>query len=108
MKRTTLLVTLLSTVAAGTLGIAGGTDASAAPTLDPTVAPGGNFNLAVWQLQWATGPPASPTTIPPSRLTGAKGYSDPAYFWTDKNDGSMTFWPPEKVISAPKPKHARS
>jgi hypothetical protein len=108
MKRKALLVTLLSTVVAGTLGIGGVTDASAAATLDPTVAPGGNFNLAVWQLQLPTGSPGSPTTIPPSRLTGAKGYSDPAYFWTDKNDGSMTFWAPEKGVTTPNSNYARS
>ncbi|MGX6608125.1 polysaccharide lyase family 7 protein [Micromonosporaceae bacterium Da 78-11] len=108
MKRRTLLATLTSTAVVGALGVAGVTDALAAATLDPTVAPGGNFNLAVWQLQLPTGSPGSPETISPARLKGAGGYTNPAYFWTDKNDGSMTFWAPEKGVTTPNSNYARS
>src|SRR5258708_33209114 len=75
--------------------------ASAAANLSTTVAPGGNFNLSVWSLQLPIGSPGSPTTIPPSQLQGSSGYTNPTYFWTDKNDGSMTFWDPEAGVTTP-------
>jgi hypothetical protein len=82
--------------------------AAAAATLNPAVAPGGNFNLSVWSLQLPIGSPGSPTTIQPAQLKGASGYSNPAYFWTDKNDGSMTFWDPEAGVTTPNSNYARS
>lgn len=75
--------------------------------LNPNVAPGGNFNLGVWQLQLPVGSPGSPTTISSSRLKGASGYQD-GYFFTDKTDGSMTFWAPEKGVTTPNSNYARS
>jgi len=102
-----LLALVVPTVVVGALSVLGITDASAA-ALDPTVAPGGNFNLAVWSLQLPIGSPGSPETIPPARLKGAGGYTNPAYFWTDKNDGSMTFWAPEKGVTTPNSNYARS
>ena len=39
-------------------------DVAVTPTLNPNVAPGGNFNLSVWELQLPIGSPGSPTTIP--------------------------------------------
>ncbi|MGI5232563.1 polysaccharide lyase family 7 protein [Actinoallomurus sp. CA-142502] len=102
---------LLAVVAGGAMVVAAGAvhagDAVAAG-LDPTVAPGGNFNLSVWELQLPIGSPGSPTTIPPSQLKGANGYTNPAYFWTDKNDGSMTFWDPESGVTTPNSNYARS
>jgi hypothetical protein len=81
---------------------------TAPPTgLDPAVAPGGNFDLGVWQLQLPVGSPGSPTTIASSRLKGANGYQD-GYFFTDKTDGSMTFWAPEKGVTTPNSNYARS
>ncbi|WP_030984421.1 polysaccharide lyase family 7 protein [Streptomyces sp. NRRL WC-3744] len=80
----------------------GGADAA-----DPHVAPGGNFDLSVWQLQEPVGSPGKPTTIPSSRLQGANGYQD-AYFYTDTRDGAMTFWAPEKGVTTPNSKYARS
>ena len=76
--------------------------------LDPNVPPGGNFDLSVWELQLPIGSPGAPTTIPPSRLKGAGGYTNPAYFWTDKNDGSMTFWDPESGVTTPNSSYPRS
>jgi len=75
--------------------------------LSTTVAPGGNFNLSVWELQEPVGSPGSPRTIPSSQLQGAKGYQD-SYFYTDKNDGAMTFWAPEKGVTTPNSNYARS
>jgi hypothetical protein len=80
----------------------------AAAALDPTVAPGGNFNLAVWSLQLPIGSTDAPTTIAPAQLKGANGYTNPSYFWTDKNDGSMTFWDPEAGVHTPNSNYARS
>ncbi|TVT07737.1 polysaccharide lyase family 7 protein [Amycolatopsis bartoniae] len=82
--------------------------ASASAALNPDVAPGGNFDLSVWELQLPIGSPGSPTTIGPSQLKGANGYSNPAYFWTDKNDGSMTFWDPESGVTTPNSNYART
>jgi hypothetical protein len=108
MKTKTLLATLLSATVVGTLGVLGITDATAAAALNPTLPPGGNFNLSIWQLQLPSGSPGSPDTIPPAQLKGATGYSNPAYFWTDKTDGSMTFWAPEKGVTTPNSSYARS
>src|SRR3954451_6680069 len=107
MKKRKLLAIAISTAVVGTLGVLGITNASAA-TLDPTLPPGGNFNLSIWQLQLPTGSPGKPDTIPSSQLKGANGYSNPTYFWTDKNDGSMTFWAPEKGVTTPNSNYARS
>ena len=102
-------------IAAGAIGAGDAVAADPAPvtalsaaSLDPTVAPGGNFNLSVWSLQLPIGSPGSPTTIPPSQLQGASGYTNPAYFWTDKNDGSMTFWDPESGVTTPNSSYART
>ena len=81
---------------------------AATPALRTDVAPGGNFDLSVWELQLPIGSPGSPTTIPPSELEGADGYTNPAYFWTDKNDGSMTFWDPESGVTTPNSSYPRS
>ncbi|GHJ43086.1 hypothetical protein Cs7R123_04280 [Catellatospora sp. TT07R-123] len=76
--------------------------------LNPNVSPGGNFDLSVWSLQLPIGSPGSPTTIPPAQLKGPTGYANPTYFWTDKNDGSMTFWDPEAGVTTPNSNYART
>jgi hypothetical protein len=83
-------------------------DVAVTPALNPNVSPGGNFDLSVWELQLPIGSPGSPTTIPSSQLQGASGYSNPSYFWTDKNDGSMTFWDPESGVTTPNSDYART
>jgi hypothetical protein len=107
-RRSKLLAVVTSAAVVGTLGVLGITNALAATTasLDPTVPPGDNFNLSVWQLQLPTGSTGSPDTISSADLVG--GYSNPAYFWTDKTDGSMTFWAPEKGVTTPNSNYARS
>src|SRR5690348_12974761 len=107
MKKRKFLAIALSTAVVGALGVLGITNASAA-TLDPALPPGGNFNLSIWQLQLPTGSPGKPDTIQPAQLKGPNGYSNPAYFWTDKNDGSMTSWAPEKGVTTPNSNYARS
>src|SRR5690242_12869532 len=105
MRRT--LATVAATAVVGALSVLGITNASAA-TLDPSLPPGGNFNLSIWSLQLPIGSPGAPTTIPASQLQGPNGYTNPAYFWTDKNDGSMTFWAPEKGVTTPNSNYART
>jgi hypothetical protein len=100
-----LMASALTLAAAGVL--LAGQAAVAAPALNTGVAPGGNFNLSVWELQEPIGSAGSPTTISPSRLKGATGFQD-AYFYTDKTDGSMTFWDPENGVHTPNSSYSRS
>ncbi|MEU7423387.1 polysaccharide lyase family 7 protein [Streptomyces sp. NPDC040750] len=104
MNRSRLLAAPAAAGLAMTLTVIGANSAGAA---DPGKAPGGNFDLAVWQLQEPVGSPGSPTTIPSSRLQGANGYQD-TYFYTDTRDGAMTFWAPEKGVTTPNSNYARS
>jgi hypothetical protein len=108
MKRRSVIATVAAAAVVGTLGVVGSTGATAAPALNPGVAPGGNFNLSIWELQLPIGSPGSPTTILPSQLEGGGGYQNPSYFWTDKNDGSMTFWDPESGVTTPNSNYART
>ncbi|MFR0354968.1 polysaccharide lyase family 7 protein [Streptomyces sediminimaris] len=104
MIRSKVLAGVSVAAAVGVLAVTGTGSATAA---DPGKAPGGNFDLSVWQLQEPVGSPGSPTTVPSSRLRGANGYQD-AYFYTDQRDGAMTFWAPEKGVTTPHSRYARS
>ncbi len=105
-KRT--LGVLAAAAAAAIALLAYQTGSASAATLRTDVAPGGNFDLSVWELQLPIGSPGSPTTILPAQLEGANGYTNPAYFWTDKNDGSMTFWDPESGVTTPNSSYPRT
>jgi hypothetical protein len=98
---------LTTATVAGVIAVATVLGTSSAGAADPKVAPGGNFDLSVWQLQEPVGSPGSPTTISSARLQGANGYQD-AYFYTDTRDGAMTFWAPEKGVTTPNSSYARS
>ncbi|MFI9808448.1 polysaccharide lyase family 7 protein [Streptomyces sp. NPDC052301] len=104
MPRPRLLAATTTAGLALALGVLGTGSAGAA---GPHVAPGGNFDLSVWQLQEPVGSPGKPTTVPSSRLQGANGYQD-AYFYTDTRDGAMTFWAPEEGVTTPNSHYARS
>ncbi len=80
---------------------------AASPRLNPSVAPGGNFDLSTWELQLPIGSSGSPTTISPKQLEGSKGFTD-KYFFTDKADGAMAFWDPENGVTTPNSNFARS
>ena len=95
-----LALALLSGPAIGTAG-------AAPAALNPGVAPGGNFNLSVWELQEPTGSAGDPNTITSSRLEGNNGYQD-SYFFTNKTDGSMSFWDPENGVTTPNSNYSRS
>jgi hypothetical protein len=75
--------------------------------LDPKVAPGGNFDLSLWELQEPVGSPGSPTTISPAQLAGPNGFHD-TYFFTDPTDGSMSFWDPENGVTTANSSYPRS
>lgn len=110
MRIRTLLASLATVTAViGGLALAmpAGATTAATPFADPSKAPGGNFDLSVWQLQEPVGSPGKPTTIPSSRLQGSNGFQDD-YFYTDKRDGAMTFWAPEKGVTTPNSRYARS
>lgn len=51
-------------------------------------APGGNFDLSIFNLQLPTGTSGSVTTIPPSELEGCSGFQD-QYFFTNSADGAL-------------------
>ncbi len=82
----------------------GGPDGGA---LNPKVAPGGNFDLSIWELQEPVGSPGAPTTFTPAQLTGPGGHQD-SYFFTDPTDGSMTFWDPENGVTTANSNYPRS
>jgi hypothetical protein len=75
--------------------------------LDRNVAPGGNFDLSVWELEEPVGSPGSPTVVSPRALEGPNGYQD-AYFHTDPTDGAMTFWDPENGVTTAHSRYPRS
>jgi hypothetical protein len=81
--------------------------ADAPADLNPAVAPGGNFDLSMWELQLPIGSPGDPTIIAPAALDGPKGFTD-AYFFTDKTDGAMTFFDPEDGVMTANSDYPRS
>ncbi|KAJ8133193.1 hypothetical protein O1611_g433 [Lasiodiplodia mahajangana] len=66
-----------------------------AGALDPSCAPGGNFDLSKWELQLPIGN-GSPQIIPPAQLVGCSGYQDPGhhYFFTESGDGALVMKAP--------------
>lgn len=59
--------------------------------LDPSCAPGRNFDLTKWTLELPFGTADHPTSIQPSDLKGCKGYEDSGhdYFFTKSGDGAL-------------------
>jgi len=74
-------------------------------SLNPSRAPGSNFNLSSWELQEPVGSAGSPTTITSAAL--AAGFHD-SYFFTDPSDGAMTFWDPENGVTTADSSYPRS
>src|SRR5262245_40756963 len=56
--------------------------------LDPSLPPGGNFDLSKWKLTLP-----DPKTTEVAGVDLGKGFVDPLYFFTGP-DGGMTFWCP--------------
>jgi hypothetical protein len=81
--------------------------------LDPSCAPGGNFDLSHWTLQLPIGSKGHPTTIPSSSLQGCSGYQNPKYFFTESGDGALVMKVPGSpsssgCVTTPKSKHCRT
>lgn len=82
--------------------------ATAATALNPSCAPGGNFDLSHWSLQEPVGDDGSPRQIPSSKLQSCSGYTD-AYFLTG-SDGAMVMKVPPRneCVTTPNSQHCRS
>lgn len=65
--------------------------------LNPSCAPGGNFDLSNFDLQLPTGNAGDPTTISSSQLEGCDGYEDYSTFFTESGDGALVM----KVCGSP-------
>ncbi|OBT40793.1 hypothetical protein VE00_08935 [Pseudogymnoascus sp. WSF 3629] len=83
--------------------------------LNPSCAPGGNFDFSTWELQLPIGSPGSPTTISESALEGCSGYQDPGhdYFFTESGDGAMVMKVPGSpsssgCVTTPNTKYCRT
>ncbi|KAI1322510.1 polysaccharide lyase family 7 protein [Xylariaceae sp. FL0255] len=71
-------------------------------SLDPSCAPGGNFDLSPWELQLPIGSTGDPETISSSDLQGCSGYQDPGhhYFFTESGDGALVMKVPGSPSSS--------
>ncbi|KAF2799925.1 polysaccharide lyase family 7 protein [Melanomma pulvis-pyrius CBS 109.77] len=84
-----------------------------ARSLNPTCAPGGNFNLANWKLQLPTGTPGKMDSVSGSKLKGCSGWKDSDHFFTSKTDGSLVMQVPGSkessgCVTSPNSKHCRT
>ncbi|KAF2478034.1 alginate lyase 2 [Lindgomyces ingoldianus] len=68
--------------------------------LNPSCAPGGNFDLSLWNLQLPTGTQGHIDQITSSTLKGCSGYSTSNYFFTDSKDGALIMKVPGSPSSA--------
>ena len=70
--------------------------------LNPSYAPGGNFDMEYWELQLPIGSSGSPETISSSQLQGSNGYQDSGhhYFFTESGDGAMVMKVPGSPASS--------
>jgi hypothetical protein len=57
--------------------------------LNPDCAPGGNFDLSIWELQLPIGSTGDPTTISNTELEGCDGWENFSYFFTETGDGAL-------------------
>lgn len=79
--------------------------AGSCSSLNPSVPPGSNFDLSIWQLQLPSGTTDNPDQKSPAQLEA--GFTN-QYFYTDTGDGSMTFWCPENGVHTMNSNYARS
>jgi hypothetical protein len=73
-----------------------------AKALNPSCAPGGNFDMSPWELQLPTGSTGSPDTESSSKLQGCSGYQDAGhkYFFTESGDGALVMKVPGSPASS--------
>ncbi|KAL2016881.1 hypothetical protein VTK56DRAFT_2881 [Thermocarpiscus australiensis] len=81
--------------------------------LNPSCAPGGNFDMRYWNLQLPIGSPGSPTTISSSSLQGCGGYQNYNYFFTESGDGALVMKVPGSpsssgCVTTPNSQHCRT
>lgn len=79
--------------------------------LDPSLPPGGNFDLSNWNITIPfdanNDVVGKPRTILPVNMVGPNGFSHRPAFFTDK-DGAMTFWAPLNGATTGGSNHPRS
>ena len=81
--------------------------------LNPSCAPGGNFDLSYWNLQLPVGTTGNPTTISSFSLQGCNGYQNYQYFFTESGDGALVMKVPGSpsssgCVTTPNSKHCRT
>jgi Alginate lyase len=81
--------------------------------LNPSVAPGGNFDMSYWNLQLPIGSTGDPDIIPSSELQGDSGYENFSYFFTESGDGAMVMKVPgdpadSGCVTTPNSTHCRT
>lgn len=83
-----------------------------ARALDPTCAPGGNFDLSVFNLQLPTGSPGKVDQISASKLKGCSGWQDKKHFFTSSSGSLVMKVPGSKdsagCVTTPNSKHCRT
>lgn len=85
--------TSTGTTGTGASGTSGASGTGSTGGLNPAVAPGGNFDLSLWELQLPVCSSGSVTVIPPAQLVGSGGFQD-TYFYSDPSDGAMVLMDP--------------
>jgi hypothetical protein len=80
--------------------------------LNPSCAPGGNFDLSKWKLQMPTGSPGRPDTVSTGNLQGCDGFTSSDYFYTG-GDGALVMKVPgspatSQCVTTPNSKHCRT
>lgn len=83
-----------------------------ARALDPNCAPGGNFDLSIFNLQLPTGTQGNVDTIFPSQLAGCSGFKN-QYFTTASSNGALVMKVPgskktTNCVSTPNSDHCRT
>ena len=77
------------------------------PKLNPELPPGGNFDLTAFKLQLPVAQEGRMQEILPAVLAGRQGFTN-SYFYTDRQDGSMTMMVPKTGAVSPNSRHCRT
>jgi hypothetical protein len=82
-------------------------------SLNPSCAPGGNFDLSPWTLQLPIGSTGNPTQISASTLEGCSGWQNFSYFFTESGDGALVMKVPGSpassgCVTTPNSQHCRT
>ncbi|KAF1949314.1 alginate lyase 2 [Byssothecium circinans] len=81
--------------------------------LNPSCAPGGNFDLSNWTLQLPTGSAGKVDSVSASKLKGCNGWTNDKYFFTAKDSGALVMKVPGSstssgCVTTPNSKHCRT